>query len=328
MSSLKQLLSDRTAEIDTVESINSSLVAGNIGVEADTYFDTSGSWMFSGQPTCQDWVAPADGKAIIEIWGAGGSSGIICCCGFGIPGNAGAYVKTEICLAQDESVHYCVARGTYDNAVCCGYRGCATCFCVTNKACGYAEGGYEGRAICNNSGQAYCCAVCTPGVCRLCEWNPGCGTAINCNPVATGAVVDAGSFTSNTKIISGPQSCITITCCCDGQNHWNHVHMAYPGGIKGLCGGTVSFRPGMCNSAEASRWSAQSALNRAINGVSGTRRMCYAAPSNECGCYDTATCHGTIGIGVGAPSVLVCGGQRVNSAAGGAGAIRITFIRA
>ena len=35
------------------------------------------------------WVAPANGTAVIEIWGAGGSGAKMCCCGFGLPGNPG-----------------------------------------------------------------------------------------------------------------------------------------------------------------------------------------------------------------------------------------------
>ena len=33
------------------------------------------------------FVAPSDGTAEIEIWGAGGSGAEMCCCGGGIPGN-------------------------------------------------------------------------------------------------------------------------------------------------------------------------------------------------------------------------------------------------
>ena len=35
------------------------------------------------------------GTATIEIWGAGGSGAEMCCCGFGIAGNRGAYSKSN-----------------------------------------------------------------------------------------------------------------------------------------------------------------------------------------------------------------------------------------
>ena len=39
------------------------------------------------------------GTAIVELWGAGGSAAQMCCCGFGLPGNPGAYNNLlEICF--------------------------------------------------------------------------------------------------------------------------------------------------------------------------------------------------------------------------------------
>ena len=46
------------------------------------------------------WVAPSAGTATIEIWGAGGSGAEMCCCGFGIAGNPGAYSKKVITMAE------------------------------------------------------------------------------------------------------------------------------------------------------------------------------------------------------------------------------------
>ena len=46
------------------------------------------------------WVAPSAGTATIEIWGAGGSGAEMCCCGFGLNGNPGAYSKKTLTMAQ------------------------------------------------------------------------------------------------------------------------------------------------------------------------------------------------------------------------------------
>ena len=44
------------------------------------------------------WTAPGRGKVIIEIYGAGGSSGRGCCCGAAIPSNPGSYARKCICV--------------------------------------------------------------------------------------------------------------------------------------------------------------------------------------------------------------------------------------
>ena len=44
------------------------------------------------------WKAPTYGCAVIEAWGAGGSAGKVACCGYGLPGNSGAYAKKSICV--------------------------------------------------------------------------------------------------------------------------------------------------------------------------------------------------------------------------------------
>ena len=45
-------------------------------------------------------LAPSAGTATIEIWGAGGSGAEMCCCGFGLNGNPGAYSKKTLTMAQ------------------------------------------------------------------------------------------------------------------------------------------------------------------------------------------------------------------------------------
>jgi hypothetical protein len=47
---------------------------------------------------CFCWISPGRGQVIIDIWGAGGSGARMCCCGFGIPGNPGAWSRKCICV--------------------------------------------------------------------------------------------------------------------------------------------------------------------------------------------------------------------------------------
>ena len=70
------------------------------------------------------WIAPANGIATVEIWGAGGSGAKMCCCGGGIPGNPGASSKRTICVATG-----CLITGAIgfscgnSNDLC--FRGCS-----------------------------------------------------------------------------------------------------------------------------------------------------------------------------------------------------------
>ena len=55
------------------------------------------------------WKPPGCGVAVIEIWGPGGSSGKGCCCGTGLPSNAGSYARKTICVCPDNYVFGCPA---------------------------------------------------------------------------------------------------------------------------------------------------------------------------------------------------------------------------
>ena len=48
-----------------------------------------------------------NGTAIIEVWGAGGSGARMCCCGDGLTGNAGAYVKKTITVETGDTMTGC-----------------------------------------------------------------------------------------------------------------------------------------------------------------------------------------------------------------------------
>ena len=63
------------------------------------------------------WIAPGSGTVLAELWGAGGSGSKMCCCGGGLPGNAGSYANKA----------FNVTSGNY------------TCGCL-GKSCGNADG--------------------------------------------------------------------------------------------------------------------------------------------------------------------------------------------
>lgn len=82
------------------------------------------------------WKPPGCGIAVIEVFGAGGSSGRGCCCGFALPSNPGAYARKTICVCPDNFV--CQQQGQGGRA--CGDtpghgRGCPTPTCVCWQGC-------------------------------------------------------------------------------------------------------------------------------------------------------------------------------------------------
>ena len=60
------------------------------------------------------WKPPGCGKVIIEIYGAGGSSGRGCCCGAAIPSNPGSYARKCICVCPANYVCGFVGRACGD----------------------------------------------------------------------------------------------------------------------------------------------------------------------------------------------------------------------
>jgi hypothetical protein len=91
---LSQLLRARN------ESIRPNLEETNL--ETGTIFMYSEGTTYSPYASNQGsgfcWKPPTYGCAIIEAWGAGGSAGKVACCGYGLPGNSGAYSKKSICV--------------------------------------------------------------------------------------------------------------------------------------------------------------------------------------------------------------------------------------
>ena len=88
------------------------------------------------------WVALSDGTATIEIWGAGGSGAEMCCCGFGIAGNPGAYSKKTITMA--EGCFICAITGMpcrNEDDLC--FRGCGE----PTQVCWFGNGGADGCMV-------------------------------------------------------------------------------------------------------------------------------------------------------------------------------------
>jgi hypothetical protein len=80
------------------------------------------------------WKPPGCGKVVIETWGSAGSGAEMCCCGQGVPGNAGGYVKKCICVCPTNYVCGYVGRSC-NNADDLCFRGCSEASCVCWFGC-------------------------------------------------------------------------------------------------------------------------------------------------------------------------------------------------
>ena len=145
-------------------------------------FDTSGNYRCGNAFA---WTVPANTSRItVQMWGAGGGSGAMCCCGMSPPGRNGSYVVAQIDVCPGEVFCFC--------------RGCAYCCCATNTTIG-APGGVCGSFMCYcgnpnggdvAGGSSSVFKLCAPGAdlscvcqwnCRTCQTFSGYTTACNNN---------------------------------------------------------------------------------------------------------------------------------------------------
>ena len=186
----------------------------------------------------------ASGTAIVEIWGAGGSSAHMCCCGFGMPANPGAYSKRSISLTCCGYICGQVGMSCRNAGDLC-FRGCGNSTGITyypagtssGQGCMCAEGGRGGISICSTGTNAYCCFV-AAGFRHTLGVNGDCG--IICNRCCSGGwCAQAYGGTTN---CAGGYSCVsflgTSGSSCPCATHW---HMQGPPGYFAKCGVVVSF---------------------------------------------------------------------------------------
>lgn len=276
------------------------------------------------------WRAPAKGTAVIEIWGAGGSGARMCCCGGGLPGNAGAYSKKTIQV--NANCYVCGAVGfSCGNADAICFRGCSDPTGVTwtgncgASGCMCAQGGAGGRSFCTTGSSLYCCFAAN-GYCARGPYNDNCGTICNYfNGIwiacAYGGDVNRCGGFSCTAFMGCQGPCICSTT----------FHVATPPGYVAKCGGVVSF--GAENNNEFSNWSGQGAHQHqsALNAQS--RQPTHGVPwsycwgfGGGCGCYENEGCYTGVGPGYPGTPPFPCGDVRDHGRRGGHGAIRIRFI--
>lgn len=276
------------------------------------------------------WISPGTGTAKIEIWGAGGSSSRMCCCGFGLPGNAGAYSSRTISVVSGCYVCGCVGLSCNNASSLC-FRGCSapTMLCWFGggtNGCMCAQGGMGGYTFCSTSTAAFCCFS-GNSFCSCCM-NPGCG--IICNQFS-GAWIACGY--GGTVNCCGGFSCAMFSCCDDtqSQNSCGRINYtpAAPNtfatsggvGVSALeCDNTLSMATGQAGHPTIG---ALTGLSRNPH-ISTLPSHCWVS-TRSCGCYEMQGCQQWVPYGHGAPSIAICGESRDSGYRGGMGLVRITY---
>lgn len=282
-------------------------------------------------PLCWCWIAPASGTAIIEAWGAGGSGARMCCCGYGIPGNSGAYARRQITVGSGCFICGLIGLSCGDaNTIC--FRGCSSPaqVCWTgnsgNNGCMCAEGGRGGYSYCSTSTAMWCCYY-AGGFCGTCC---GAGCGIICN--AGGGFAGAQAY-GGTVNCPGCWSCVVITRCDNGAI-WSCGYLPSiptPPGMAAACGAVTNFSPGIQDTISNPSGAGQAAYIMAATStskygsqVASMLPTCWNG-GVSCGCYEYNGCIATPPPGHPGTGAYPCGEVRDHGQRGGHALVKITF---
>ena len=281
------------------------------------------------------WVAPSDGTATIEIWGAGGSGAEMCCCGFGIAGNPGAYSKKVITMA--EGCFICAVTGMpcrNEDDLC--FRGCgeSTQVCWFGNAggdgCMCAQGGMGGRSYCSTGNSPFCCFV-SGGFCNTQAGDQYCGIICNFKDASANPEFCAQAYGGDVNCYGG-FSCTSWRGCRVNCNCRRVEVSKFPPGMISTLGGEVHYT--MDSDSPRSDWSGMGGWMNASHGYnlatrSPTRGGPYTAcwtGNRSCGCYQANGRNPFMPAGLGGQGPTPCDGVRDHAHMGGPGMIRIKFI--
>ena len=272
------------------------------------------------------------GTAVIEIWGASGSSSRMCCCGYGLPGNAGGYARKTINVVPGDRICGQLGQACSQSDGLCS-RGCSNCTALcwfgldklgNTNGCMCASGGHSGRSFCTTTPSAVCCfgangfcVTLIPDNCGIvCNWGStvtwmGCGYGgdVNC----------CGGF-----------SCQRFMGCLSGCNCQMYGIINTSPGVISADGASLTFS--YDHNSGQGQWSGQG-YAQALAALNGASRFpsagvplstCWGA-HGMCGCYENTNCVRPFPYGMPAPGVTPCDQVRDGGYTGGDGAIRIKF---
>ena len=319
MASLKGLLTVR----NPAEMVEDNLETGYI------YSWTPGTnWTNFCNGVC--WTAKANGTAIIEIWGAGGSGARMCCCGDGLPGNAGAYVKKTITVEAGDTLTGSTGMACQAHPLC--HSGCSdptqVCWITQNNGngCMCARGGYGGKTMCTTGSSLYCCFR-AQGFCTVRCNNDNCGIVCNWCDGAWPAEGYGGDVNC-----CGQLSCSSFFGCCPHCKCRFQQHVATPAGLFAENGALITFQK-ESDGTPMSNWSGNQLFQfyAALNSTSRAPRMgtpnsyCWRS-DRSCGCYEMQGCANYLPVGTGGIGPNACPDVRDHGIRGGFGGVRIKFL--
>lgn len=332
MATLKELIERKINEIDTDELM---LEKGQLWTYAPT--SSTGTTFHPDGAFC--WCAPGTGRVIIDIWGAGGSSSGIRCCGAGLPGNPGAWSRKCICVVEGCMICGEIGRSCGNPETFC-FKGCSepTQICWFGKnpytglatdGCMCAQGGRGGTTYCNPGGASifrcfrdngnFCATPYSNDTCGI-VCNFGSGTGSCCAESYGGDINKRGGF-----------SCAWFHTCYSNCPCSTTAYVAIPPGLF-ACDGAVVVH-GFENNQDFSQWngSGYHQFIFQLNALSRSPKRgnpvvsCWVS-NKSCGCYQMQACVPFFPTGTGGTMPTPCGDHCNFGWRGGYGAVRINYI--
>lgn len=280
---------------------------------------------------CWCWVSCGSGTVRLELWGAGGSGAKMCCCGFGLPGNSGAYTRKDFTVESGCYICGCNGFACGNSDTMC-FRGCgeptnACWFGNGTSSCLCAQGGKGGVSICSTTPSGYCCFRAN-GACAT-NTGPQCGIICNYGTGSNFSWIPSAYNGDVNK--QGNISCIHFMGCYPSCICQMRVSVAGPPGSISEDGVIAAY--GMDTDNAYSNWSGmmQPGAIAAINGSGRTPGMgiqwmaCWRG-FVSCGCYNQSGCYSKVPYGWGGAGSTPCPSVRDHGHRGGHGATRIRFI--
>jgi len=281
------------------------------------------------------WQAPANGRAIMEIWGASGSGALMCCCGAGIPGNPGAYSLKYLDLSSGDYVCGLVGGSCGNSGTIC-FRGCSQATCVCYSTVGgsgivCAMGGRGGISFCTTDpGSPYCCFIAT-GLCGFQIGGNCCGLICHwCNnggqPPVWIARACGGDINKD-----GGFSCAMFFCERSNAPCCYQYYIATSPGVYAEDGAVITYQMEHDSVYSLGPGNGIHQFQFAIASTSRTPDWgmplagCWNG-SRACGCYESHGCVTYMPHGVPGLPPHPCAGVRDHAIRGGHGAVRIQFI--
>ena len=288
------------------------------------------------------WKPPANGTALLEVWGAAGSGAEMCCCGFGLPGNPGGYAKKQLAAfgASWADCFVCSIIGlSCGNANDLSHRGRSeptqVCwFANATDGCICSEGGQGGCSICSTGNSPYCCFT-AQNYCNTQAGSTYCGIICNYRDdggnTYDGADYCAFAYGGDTNCYGG-FSCYYFRGCCPNCNCRFVQVIKVPPGMVSECGGEVQYA--MDESSGKIKHSGSGGIMGVMEPLNlMTRSPTQGSPRNacwtsntSCGCYEHQGCTHFFPGGVPGQGPTPCDSVRDHAWRGGNGILRIKFI--